>query len=843
MKNHSMPAPMFFVFCLFFLLYHLKIATSTPRYIAVDHITLNCGSSAVNLKDMDERHWVGDMLSSKFALLPNHNSTISEAQNFSSVNAVPYQTALLSYSEFTCVFFPVTPGPKFVRLYFYSASYSGFDKSKDLFTVKAGLFTLLRNFSASILTDSLDKKNFFKEFCINVEENQTLKLTFIPFSSDYYAFINGIEIVSMPIDLYYSQKGFIKDERVPPYVAQAPQFYINYSIALEMVYRLNVGGSSIQPKEDTGMFREWLGDTTDYLLSDGAIPCDPSLKPKFSKIPNYTAPDAIYQSAISMGPNRTRNSLSNLTWGLPVDTGFNYLVRLHFCELEPAINATGTREFSIYIDSTLAEERADIILWTDSNDTPHYKDYVVMIQNKGEGSHVLSIDLHPVSDSVFLDAILNGVEVFKLSNPDGNLAARLNMVLPQPDQKTEPAAIKSKKKKTIFIAIGSGAGFLIVLILVCFMAVWKLRRTKHFSSCKGKIRLRRTKASSLPEELCHHFTLDEMKTATNNFHEELIIGVGGFGNVYKGAIDKGTKTVAIKRMNPESHQGVREFRTEIEMLSQLRHVHLVSLIGYCNDDNEMILVYDYMTNGTLRDHLYDTNNEPLTWKQRLKICIGAARGLHYLHTGAEHPIIHRDVKTTNILLDEKLVSKISDFGLSKMGLENTAVSTTVKGTWGYLDPDYAIRQQLTEKSDVYSFGVVMFEVLCARKVLNHNLEEEQQILASWARKCIERGTINQIIDPYLEGKISPECFKLYLEVAENCVCDKGIQRPTMNFVLEKLELALELQENVDAPKDNISRQSSTVSEESSTTSQHTYYSEVISLYVDTTTSAPGYYSA
>ena len=141
MKNHSMPTPIFFILCLFFLLYNLKIATSTPRYIPVDNITLNCGSS-VNFKDMDERHWVGDMLSSKFALLPNHRSNISEAQGFSSVNAVPYQTARLSYSEFTYVF-PATPGPKFVRLYFYSASYSGFDMSKDLFTVKAGLFTLL----------------------------------------------------------------------------------------------------------------------------------------------------------------------------------------------------------------------------------------------------------------------------------------------------------------------------------------------------------------------------------------------------------------------------------------------------------------------------------------------------------------------------------------------------------------------------------------------------------------------------------------------------------------------------------------------------------------------------
>ena len=259
-------------------------------------------------------------------------------------------------------------------------------------------------------------------------------------------------------------------------------------------------------------------------------------------------------------------------------------------------------------------------------------------------------------------------------------------------------------------------------------------------------------------------------------------------------------------MKQESRQGAREFMTEIEMLSKLRHVHLVSLIGYCNDEGEMILVYEYMTNGTLRHHLYDTPNDPLTWKQRLQICIGAARGLHYLHTCTKHPIIHCDVKTTNILLDEKWVSKVSDFGLSKMGLDNAAISTLVKGTWGYLDPEYARRQQLTEKSDVYSFGVVMFEVLCAQKALNHGLQEEERNLASWARKCIERGTINKIIDPYLMNKIALDCFKVYVELAESCVSEHGIKRPTMNDVMEKLEFALELQEYAEATKDTDSEE-------------------------------------
>ena len=215
MKTHQ-------IFCSFVILCHILPVTSTPRYIADENITINCGFSG-NSKAIDEREWIGD-IGSKFAPIeePNHKSNTSTAEIQGTSDAIPYMTARLSNWQFTYMF-PVTPGPKFVRLYFYSASYSGFERSKDFFTAKAGSFTLLANFSASILANSLGYSNIYKEFCINVDKSQKLNLIFIPFSSNYYAFINGIEIVSMPEDLYYRPHSVtIGEELVPLFVGQAP---------------------------------------------------------------------------------------------------------------------------------------------------------------------------------------------------------------------------------------------------------------------------------------------------------------------------------------------------------------------------------------------------------------------------------------------------------------------------------------------------------------------------------------------------------------------------------------------------------------------------------------------
>ncbi|XP_071740558.1 receptor like protein kinase S.2-like [Rutidosis leptorrhynchoides] len=299
---------------------------------------------------------------------------------------------------------------------------------------------------------------------------------------------------------------------------------------------------------------------------------------------------------------------------------------------------------------------------------------------------------------------------------------------------------------------------------------------------------------------CCHFEFNEIIAATESFDEALVVGKGGFGKVYKGKIFNGSCHVvsAIKRLDSMSNQGEAEFWAEVEMLSKLRHCNLVTLIGYCNYEKEMILVYEYIPHGTLEDHLHKLGT-PLSWLQRLKICIGAGRGLHYLHTGTgiKFGVIHRDVKSSNILLDESWAAKISDFGLSKIGptsQPSTYVNTLVKGTFGYLDPNYFTTGRLTRKSDVYAFGVVLLEVLCRKRAVDKTLDEEQWGLATWAQDFIKEGNFKHIIDSELKGQISPKCLKEFAGIVERCLHNNPKQRPTMAEVVVQLESLLTIQD-------------------------------------------------
>ncbi|XP_076885461.1 putative serine/threonine-protein kinase PBL28, partial [Bidens hawaiensis] len=246
-------------------------------------------------------------------------------------------------------------------------------------------------------------------------------------------------------------------------------------------------------------------------------------------------------------------------------------------------------------------------------------------------------------------------------------------------------------------------------------------------------------SSMISSHPCRLFSLAELQSATKNFDDELVIGKGGFGKVYKGQIygEETDHAVAIKRLDSMSDQGELEFRAEIDMLSTLRHCHLVSLIGYCHENKEMILVYEYMPNGTLYHHLHKEDT-PLSWMTRLKIAIGAARGLDYLHTGVgtQNGVIHRDMKSSNILLDKNWAAMISDFGLSRISPTNQSISfveASVKGTFGYLDPEYFYTRKLTRKTDVYAFGVVLFELVSGRLPVDERYGEDKCNLVRWAQ--------------------------------------------------------------------------------------------------------------
>ncbi|XP_021802116.1 receptor-like protein kinase FERONIA, partial [Prunus avium] len=763
-----------------------------------------CGYTGKLVNRDDGRYWTGDFgdINSTFSPFEVHQaqaasrytSLAREASLSSSFNSgvptVPYKRARLSRSEFTYTF-PLTTGHKFIRLYFYPASYGDdFDRSNTLFSVKTGGFTLLHDFNTSLTADASRMKTIYREFCVSIEEGEeSLNITFTP-SPNAYAFINGIEIVSMPSTLYYTPAQSDDGVDLVGFQTKVP---IQNTTALEMVYRLNVGGPLLFPKKDTGMYRKWDSYVeeqsyldTSSLSSSHLLQQNTSIELNFTTIANYTAPKEVYQSGRSMGAD------TNLTWQFPVDSKFFYLVRLHFCEFQLEITKVRDRMFTIQIADQTVEQGADVIDWSGGNERPVYRDYLVSMSTDRGGTRKkvnLSLALQANPNA----GILNGLEIFKLSEPNGNLAGPTDLM---------PSSLvkhNTKSNRILAIAAGVASGLLLLSVLFGFLIFRRRLKAKSFVSIHGATKSTETPGSSLPPYLCCYFPLAEIKAATQNFNDSFIIGVGGFGNVYKGYIDDGGATpVAIKRLKPESSQGAHEFKTEIELLSQLRHRHLVSLIGYCTDDNEMILVYDYMAHGTLADHLYHNENPPLSWEQRLQICIGAARGLSYLHTGAKETIIHRDVKSTNILLDEKWVAKVSDFGLSKMGTTNTSkthISTMVKGSFGYLDPEYYRRQRLTEKSDVYSFGVVLCEVLCARPAVMHTVELRQMNLAEWVRSCHHDGELDQIIDPSIRGKIEIHCLNQFVEIAMSCMNDSGIERPSMNDVVRALELALQLHRN------------------------------------------------
>ncbi|XP_059442299.1 receptor-like protein kinase THESEUS 1 [Corylus avellana] len=770
---------------------HGSCASFTP----VDNYLIACGSS--KSFTFQDRTFVPDSDHSSL-VLKTGNSSVSSSN--SSVPSPIYQSARIFVGMGSYKFKIEQEGRHWVRLYFYPLPKSGQNLNSASMSIITDNIVLLNNFTFKNYNGSY----MFKEYAINVTSD-TLTLTFIP-SNNSFAFINAIEVVSIP-DLVLPDQA----------LAVNPSSTVSglSELALETVYRLNMGGPLLTAQNDT-LGRTWENDVKYLHVNSSAA--NVSVSPSNIKYPAgvtpEVAPNLVYATAEMMEDPNVAIVNFNITWVFSVDPSFMYLVRVHFCDI--VSKSLNSLVFNLFINSDIALGSLDLSSLTTDLNIPYYRDFV---SNSSAGSNTLTVSVGPDIMADTRNAIMNGLEIMKISNKAGSLDGLLSVESFLPSSPS--------KKISIGIIVGSIVGAvavmaLIVLCCCCLVAhksktpqqghpwlplplygnsqtMTKMSTTSQKSATASCISLSSTSLGRL-------FMFQEILDATNKFDESLLLGVGGFGRVYKGTLEDGTK-VAVKRGNPRSEQGIAEFRTEIEMLSKLRHRHLVSLIGYCDERSEMILVYEYMANGPLRSHLYGTDLPSLPWKQRLEICIGAARGLHYLHTGAAQSIIHRDVKTTNILLDENFVAKVADFGLSKTGpaIDQTHVSTAVKGSFGYLDPEYFRRQQLTEKSDVYSFGVVLMEVLCTRPALNPVLPREQVNIAEWAMSWQKKGMLDHIMDPNLVGKVNPASLKKFGETAEKCLAEHGVDRPSMGDVLWNLEYALQLEETSSAlmePEDN-----------------------------------------
>ncbi|XP_072996844.1 probable LRR receptor-like serine/threonine-protein kinase At1g06840 isoform X1 [Typha latifolia] len=326
------------------------------------------------------------------------------------------------------------------------------------------------------------------------------------------------------------------------------------------------------------------------------------------------------------------------------------------------------------------------------------------------------------------------------------------------------------------------------------------------------------------------FTFKEMLVATNNFSDSTQVGQGGYGKVFKGILADGT-LVAIKRAYEGSLQGSKEFCTEIELLSRVHHRNLVSLVGYCDELDEQMLVYEFMPNGTLRDHLSANSLAPLDFSARLHIALGASKCILYLHTEADPPIFHRDIKASNILLDSKFNAKLADFGLSRLapvpdneGMIPDYVSTLVKGTPGYLDPEYFLTHKLTDKSDVYSLGVVFLELLTGMRPISHG----KNIVREVSMAC--RSGMMPVIDKNM-GSYSPECIKKFASLALKCCEDQPDARSSMSEVVAELENIRRMMPEADAaPSESMVTSPSKLAESSSA------FSGMDNLFISTDTS-------
>ncbi|GMY37739.1 probable leucine-rich repeat receptor-like serine/threonine-protein kinase At3g14840 isoform X2 [Fagus crenata] len=448
----------------------------------------------------------------------------------------------------------------------------------------------------------------------------------------------------------------------------------------------------------------------------------------------------------------------------------NYTVKLYFAEIvfrdNRSFYSLGRRIFDVYIQEQLVLKDFDIENAAQGVDKAIVREFKAVVRNK-----VLLIRFHwagkgttAVPQRGTYGPLISAISVEADFSPPGN------------------------GKKKILIGVGAAVSVLFLVFMILGILWWK----GYIGS-----KISREKELRGLDLQTGFFTYRQIKAATDNFDAANKIGEGGFGSVYKGILLDGT-AIAVKKLSSRSKQGNREFVTEIGMISALQHPNLVKLYGCCIEGNQLFLVYEYMENNSLAHALFGSDEHRLTfdWPMRQKICVGIARGMAFMHEESTLKIVHRDIKSTNVLLDRDLNPKISDFGLAKLDEEeNTHISTRVAGTIGYMAPEYALWGYLTYKADVYSFGVVALEIVAGMNNMKYRPNENYFCLLDWALVLQQRGNLMELVDPKLGSEFNKEEAVRMIKVALLCTNPSPALRPKMSAVVSMLEGRTVVHEN------------------------------------------------
>ncbi|KAG6387714.1 hypothetical protein SASPL_152906 [Salvia splendens] len=571
----------------------LLLLTTSYAFTPQDNFLISCGSDST-AEMVYNRHFVGDSSHKGSTYLSEGTSSSLTSPNSSSNSTVIYTTARVFTSSSTYTFNIKNLGTHLVRLHFSPFTSPNYDLRNGKFGVSENGISLLTSFSANATV--------VKEFFVMVDRDE-LEIVFTPDSN--FAFVSAIEVFSAPRDFFIDAGGIAL---ISP--GEISEFKQNVSSqVLETVHRVNVGGLLITPFNDT-LWRSWIPDEDFLVIKSAAKVARTSDPPNYQQgsATREVAPDNVYMTAQQM--NVFNGSLANhfnIIWDFPVGSeGAMLLVRLHFCDIVSV--ALNTLYFNIYINGVTAYKDVDLsVLSLHRLASPYYIDFVVK-NMRGSGVVRISVGPSDLNNAMKKNAILNGVEIMRM----------VNYVAPSP--------LRSKKDgKWIVLGCVVGGVFVLILAVVMVLAILGCRKRKPKPEPKTKraesagwtslrvfgggsshatISQGTVLATPSPYGLYDlKILFADLQLATDNFDKSLVVGSGGFGTVYKGVLKDSVK-VAVKRGVPGSRQGLPEFHTEITVLSKIRHRHLVSLVGYCEEQSEMILVYEYMEKGPLRNHLY-----------------------------------------------------------------------------------------------------------------------------------------------------------------------------------------------------------------------------------------------